>query len=336
MTARQSRIGTKFRGSELVGAQISGQAEVDFFGGKTALANGINMDLVRLRLAYGRMDWKNFSLVGGQDWSIFAPLNPTTLAEYAIPGLSAAGNPWIRMPQLRMEYHAPMGRDSTQFKLQLAAVDPSMGDFPTTAFTTSRTPLIGDRGRLPGAEARMAISSGPAGQEYEIGLSAHYARGKNTGTVGTRNISTGVDSWGTALDYSLPFSKVVSFSGEWYVGRALGIFSVSSGQSILPVDTPAGSHGVESLGGWSQLQVNLSKSKKWQTNLGYGIDADKNSNLRVGDRNKNQTYFGNLMYKYNPHLTFAWELRRFETGWKAQPLANEQGMHANMAVAYTF
>jgi len=55
MTARQSRIGTKFRGSELVGAQISGQAEVDFFGGKTALANGINMDLVRLRLA----SWSN-------------------------------------------------------------------------------------------------------------------------------------------------------------------------------------------------------------------------------------------------------------------------------------
>jgi len=44
-----------------------------------------------------------------------------------------------------------------------------------------------------------------------------------------------------------------------------------------------------------------------------------NSNLRVGDRNKNQTYYGNIMFKYNPHLTFALEFRRFLTNWKAQP-----------------
>jgi hypothetical protein len=50
---------------------------VDFLGGKTAFSNGINMDLLRLRIALGRMDWKNFSLVAGQDWSVFARLNPT-------------------------------------------------------------------------------------------------------------------------------------------------------------------------------------------------------------------------------------------------------------------
>src|SRR5205823_1245212 len=61
MTVRQSRIGVKFEGPEVAGAKVSGQAEVDFLGGKAAFANGINMDLIRLRLAYGRMDWRRFS-----------------------------------------------------------------------------------------------------------------------------------------------------------------------------------------------------------------------------------------------------------------------------------
>jgi hypothetical protein len=47
MTARQSRLGLRFQGPDLLGAKVSGQVEVDFFGGKAALGNGINMDLPR-------------------------------------------------------------------------------------------------------------------------------------------------------------------------------------------------------------------------------------------------------------------------------------------------
>src|ERR1700730_10483835 len=68
MTARQSRLGLHYQGPDIMGAKLSGQVEVDFFGGKAALGNGINMDLLRLRLALGRLDWTNFSLVAGQDW----------------------------------------------------------------------------------------------------------------------------------------------------------------------------------------------------------------------------------------------------------------------------
>ena len=103
MTVRQSRLGMRYKGTKVGNAVLSGQVELDFLGGNAALGNGISMDLVRLRLAVGRIDWKSYSLVAGQDWSVFAPLNPTTLAEYAIPGLSASGNPWIRSPQFRVE-----------------------------------------------------------------------------------------------------------------------------------------------------------------------------------------------------------------------------------------
>lgn len=332
MTVRQSRFGMRYDGPRVDGAQISGQFEFDLLGGQAPFGNGINMDLFRLRLAFGRLDWQNFSIVAGQDWSIFAPLNPTSLAEYGIPEFSASGNPWIRTPQFRAEFRRSFS-DSTKVQLQLAAVDPDMGDYSTATFSSSRTPGIGERGRAPGAEARLGLTTRVDDRDFAIGLSSHYARGKNAGLVGTENVQTGVDSWGVALDYSLPFSKTFNLTGEAFEGRALGIFSVNSGQAILPVGT-AGEHGVESRGGWIQAQFNV--NPKWQVNLGYGIDIANMSQLPTGDRSKNQTYMGNLMYKFSPHVTFAWELRRFLTNFRNQQFANEQGDQANMAVAYAF
>lgn len=332
MTARQSRLGFRLRGPEVAGAKLSGQVEIDFLGGKAAFGNGVNMDLPRLRLAFGRLDWKSWSFEAGQDWSIFAPLNPTSLAEYAIPTFSASGNPWIRMPQFRGEFHRALSEKTTLLS-QFAAIDPNMGDFPTAQFTSGRTPLIGERGRAPGVEARLSLSSKFDDRQYSVGVSSHYARGKNFGLVSNSPIFRGVDSWGVALDYSLPLKSKFNVTGEVFDGRALGIFSAASGEAILPVET-SGEHGVLTRGGWTQGQLNF--TPKWQLNLAYGVESPDVSNLRTGDRSKNQTYMANVMYKLSKNVTFAWEYRRLLTNFKNQSLANEQGDHANVAVAYSF
>jgi hypothetical protein len=332
MTARQSRLGIRLRGSEVAGAKLSGQVEIDFLGGKAAFANGVNMDLPRIRLAFGRLDWTSWSFEAGQDWSIFAPLNPTSFAGYAIPVFSASGNPWIRMPQLRGEYHASI-TDHTTFLTQFAAVDPNMGDFPTAQFTSIRSPLIGERGRAPGIEARLSLSTQVDDRQYSIGVSSRYARGKNFGLVNNAAIFRGVDSWGVALDYTLPLTKMFNLTGELFDGRALGIFSAASGEAILPVETP-GEHGVLTRGGWTQGQLNF--TPKWQLNLAYGLESPDVANLRAGDRSKNQTYMANVMYRLAKNVTFAWEYRRLLTNFKNQSFANNQGDHANVAVAYSF
>ena len=331
MTARQSRLGFRYQGPEVMGAKISGQVEVDFFGGKAALGNGVNMDLLRLRLALGRLDWKDFSLVAGQDWSVFAPLNPTSLASYAIPAMSASGNPWIRSPQLRAEWRHALS-DSSKFQWQIGATDPNVGDYGT-AFLTSRSPLIGERGRMPALDSRLGFTSTVDGHDFAFGVSGHYGRGKNVGTIGPRNVTRTVDSWGAALDWSLPFSKYFAITGEAYEGRALGIFSVASGEGVGAVGT-RGEHGVLSRGGWAQAQLNF--NPKWQMNAAYGIDQPKTTELPVGNRNRNQTFMTNLMYKFSPNVTFAWEYRRFLTDFRNQLFADERGDHINFAVAYAF
>ena len=332
MTARQSRLGLRFEGPEVMGAKVSGQVEVDFFGGKAALGNGINMDLLRLRLALGRLDWTNFSLVAGQDWSVFAPLNPTSLASYAIPAMSASGNPWIRSPQIRAEVRHALS-DVSKLQWQIAATDPNVGDYQTAQFLTTRSPGIGERGRMPALDSRLGFDNTVNGHDYGVGVSAHYGRGKDVGTIGSLNVVQPVDSWGVALDWSLPFSKYLAVTGEAYEGRALGIFSVASGESVGAVGT-SGAHGVLSRGGWAQIQVNF--NPKWQLNLAYGIDQPKASELPVGTRDRNQTYMTNLMYKLNSSITFAWEYRRFLTDYRNQLAVDNRGDQANLAVAYGF
>ncbi len=326
MTVRQSRLGLRFNGPEVAGAKSSAVVETDFFGGQASLANGIAMDLVRLRLAYGRLDWTSASLVAGQDWSVFAPLNPTSLASFAIPAMAASGNPWSRTPQVRGEW-----RDKSLL-WQMAATDPNIGDYPA-AFATSRTPAIGERGRLPAFDSRLAWTHRMNGQQASLGVSSHYSRGKNAGAIGTRNVEQGVDSWGVALDYIVPLHRRLILSGEIFEGRALGAFSVGLGQGVLAVGTP-GAHGVGAAGGWSQAQIQL--SPRWQWNTSYGLESDEAANLTAGARNRNSTLMTNLMYKLSPQFTVAGEYRRLFTDFYNQQPFNERGDHFNLAVGYIF
>jgi len=332
MTARQTRFGMRYTGTEIGGGKLSGQLELDFLGGKAAFGNGANMDLPRLRLAFGRLDWNLFSFEAGQDWSIFAPLNPTSYAEYAIPSMSASGNPWIRMPQIRAELHGKIS-SAGKMLLQLAAIDPDMGDYNTTTFSSIRTPGIGERGRAPGVEARLAFTEDHQDRDFTVAISSHYTHGKNSGTVNNNALQLPLDSWGVAADYMLPFTEKFNVSGELYTGRALGIFSVTSGEAILPLGGP-GQAGVLSSGGWAQAEFNF--TPRWQMNLVYGIDDPRVHDLLVGSRTRNQSYMTNLIWKYTAHVLFALEYRRLLTDFRNQPFANERGDTANLAVGYLF
>jgi hypothetical protein len=332
MTARQTRLGLRFRQANVVGATLSGQFEFDLFGGKTPLANGMDMDLFRLRLAYGRLDWAHVAVEAGQDWGVFAPLNPTSLAGFAIPDFAASGNPWIRLPQIRAELKTG-SPDGQRFLWQVAALDPNTGDYPTAAFSTSRQPGVGERGRMPAIETRLAWTDRLNGQDATLAVSGHYGRGKNFAAVNNANLIVPVDSWGVALDYTLPFTRWFNLSGEAFTGRELGIYSVTLGEGV---GTPGGigGHGVESHGGWAQAQFNF--TKQWQSNLGYGIETPKAAELPVGNRWRNQTYMGNLIYKLTPNVSLAAEYRRILTDYRNQPSSNERGDHVNLAVGYIF
>lgn len=335
-TVRQSRLGLTLNPFETLGGSLGGAFEFDMMGGQAPYSNGIAMDYFRLRLAYGRLDWDHVSLEAGQDWTIFAPLNPTSLNEFGIPEFTSSGNAWSRAPQIRLEVKTKHAGGSNLL-WQLAATDPNMGDLPTTSIIVQRQPLIGERGRMPAIENRVAFSKSHDDRDYTVGLSGRYDRGKNESalTSGTKTFTefAPVDSWGVALDYSLPFSRLFNVTGELYDGRALGIYAVTSGEAIGTVGT-AGAHGVHSRGGWSQAQFNF--TGQWQLNLAYGIDAPQASELPVGNRSRNQQYMANIIDKLTKNINASVEYRRILTDFRNQIPGNERGDHIDLGLAYIF
>ena len=112
LSVRQTRLGLKLEGPTILHAKSRGQIEADFFGGFPAVGVGDNFGVVRLRLAFARLDWEKTSLEAGQDWMVFAPNNPVSIAAAAIPQMAAAGNAWARLPQLRLERRWPAAKFS--------------------------------------------------------------------------------------------------------------------------------------------------------------------------------------------------------------------------------
>lgn len=330
-TPRQTRIGIRLNPTEVAGAELTGAFEMDAYSAVAPFSDGINMGLFRIRLAYGRMDWHNIALEIGQDWSIFAPLNPTSLAMYAVAELNGAGNPWIRLPQVRLEAKQTLNA-SNRVLYQIAASDPDDGDFNET-FTGTRLTGAGELGRMPALESHVAWSITDGDRDYTLGLSGRYGRGRNVGTIDNVTITQPVDSWGAAVDDSLPFTKVFHLTGEAYIGRALGIYDVSLNESIGALGTPGG-HGVLSRGGWAQAQFDL--DKHWQLNGGYGIDQPSASDLAVGARFRNENIFANFIYSLTSNIQWSLEYRRLLSYYRDQAYATGRANQFTLSAAYLF
>ena len=334
-TLRQTRFGLRYEGSIFHDAKLLGVFEFDLLGGKPAFANGVNFDIFRLRLAYGRIDWAHDSFEAGQDWAVFSPLNPTSLASYAIPGFSTSGNLWIRMPQIRYEH-----REGSKTKLILttALLDPDAGD--NAADTAVRVIGLGERGAMPAFETRIGFTTPSHGKESSAGISGHYSRllgvpGNPAGTT----VRSPIDSYGVAGDANAWLFSGLRVTGEIFHGRALGIFSGNVAQSSAVISGRA--RGINSTGGWAELHGEAPSGysgslKNFSANFGYGIEDNRGQDLIVGIRKRNQTYMVNGQYKFTPNLTLALEYRRVRTDWFGQPFANQRLNWADLAFLYSF
>lgn len=328
---RQTRVGIRLDPTPAAGGLLTGAFEIDAYSSAAPFPDGINMGLFRLRLAYGRIDWHNFALEIGQDWSIFAPLDPSSLAMYAVAEFNGSGNPWARIPQVRIEAKDKLN-STNRLLYQFAVSDPDDGDYAET-FNGTRPPGAGELGHMPALESRLAWSITDGDRDYTLGFSGRYGRGKNLDTVGSLTESEGVNSWGAAVDYTLPFSHLFNLSGEAYIGRALGIYDVSVGEDIGLVGTPGG-QGVLSRGGWSQAEFKL--GRHWELNGGYGIDQPSARDLPVGSRFRNENVFGNFIYSLDKNFQWSLEYRRLLTYFRDEGIDTGRANQFTLSAAYLF
>jgi hypothetical protein len=334
-TLRQTRFGLRYEGSIFDDAKLTGVLEFDLLGGKPAFANGVNFDIFRLRLAYGRIDWKKNSIEAGQDWAVFSPLNPTSLASYAIPAFSTSGNLWIRMPQIRYEHREG---EKSKFIFTAALLDPNAGD--SVGNPAVRVIGLGERGSLPAFEMRLGFTRSTHGKESSAGVSGHYSRllgvpGNPTGTT----VRSPIDSYGVSGDANVWLSSGFRLAGEVFHGRALEIFSGDVAQT--PVVIGGRARGINSTGGWVELHAEAPTNyqgtlKNLSANFGYGIEDNRDQDLLVGIRKRNQAYMINGRYNFTPNFASALEYRRILTDWFREPASNQNLNWVGLSFLFSF
>ena len=114
-----------------------------------------------------RLDWKNTSLIAGQDHLFFAPLAPTSLAAVAIPPLAYSGNLWAWTPQVRIEHRVQL-TEASKLTFQGGILDSMTGEYP--GYEGYREPNAGEKSGQPAYASRVAWAHTLFGQELTAGF----------------------------------------------------------------------------------------------------------------------------------------------------------------------
>ncbi len=343
ITARQTRFG--FKMSYEATWKIAGQIELDFWGLKGSGANGASMQSApRLRLANFKINKENLTFLFGQDWTVFAPLSPTSWAHVSIPALSSCGNLWNRFPQIRGEYKTKVGENNSLL-LQGAVLRPLGADVAPAA-TQAEQMGAGEFNGLPFVQARAAFG---VGKTATIGVSTHFGQedfskylDKKIGPANdtlVNKIDEKTVTQAVAGDLSVKINWV-SISGEGFFGKNLSMLfsnaylwfseyeydtTTDHKKTLLKKGEP-----VEALGGWGQISLSPPKTKV-SFNIGGGIEILKEEQVdtlifdpffsnRLKKNTpqlwKNMTIFANVILTPIEKVTFALEVNNITTTYK--------------------
>jgi len=317
-TLRQSTLGLLFNGPQtFLGGQISGSVYMDFFGGSTSSLN----HLVRLRTATINVDWKNTSILVGQDKPIISPRDPDSLAQVGYAPLTGSGNLWLWQPQVRLEQRFSLG-DNTGIRAQAGVFVTSTLDYPMPPTAYGIAPSQEEYSR-PGTEDRIQLwHSWGETERFEIAAGYHFNENRVNETVFPSEVYS--------LDWFVrPVSKL-EFSGMFFHGQNVATLGALPQGFVV---TPSGSIiAVHSTGGWAQIRIPI--TPRLAFNVYGGQQDDRNADLGYGYIAKNQGYFSNLMYRFAPNVIVSLEGGQVRTNYIG--LGNRVNDHYDLAVAYLF
>jgi hypothetical protein len=313
-TLRQSEIGLEIFGPNLAGAKTSADIQLDFSGGFPGTGNGVDFGIVRLQTASMRFDWEHTSVVAGQDSLFISPLSPTSFASLATPAFAFAGNLWGWTPQLRVEHRFSIS-DQQTVTVQAGILDNLDWEYPPNSFY--RWAQAGELSGQPAYAFRTAWSRPVNEHPLSLGVAGYYGRQD-------WNWGRNVDAWAGMADWQIPILPRLALSGEFYRGRGIGGLGGAIGTSILYGGDPSlpftPIRGLNTVGGWSQLKVQL--TPKLELNGVVSLDDAFASDVRgfATDRNnfgpilgRNRGALGNVIFRPRSDLVLSAELRRLRT-----------------------
>lgn len=350
-TIRQTQLGFSFFAPQIGKWRLSGDVQLDFFGGNPPVYNGRAFSPLRLRIARAKLESGRFAFIVGQDDPIISPLNPTSLAQVGFPALAESGNLWSWTPQAKVAYRL-ISTERERLTIEGGILAPYNGQ-TNTDFQFETRPDAGERSRMPSLETRISYQRGDLStiatnaylafdpQPFQIGLGVHYGRQLAVPARDDINrVGTTINSVAVAGDYVIPITSKMTLTGEAFWGRSLGGLGGGIVQGIVFPFYGPNARGVRSRGGWAQLQIRPMNNVA--VHLAYGLDDPYNEDLQgtrfdlaAGtSRAANRTFSGNILYRFRSNFIISTEYRFMQTYFTTQP--SKTNNHINIGFAYSF
>jgi hypothetical protein len=315
---RQTRLGVMVSEPNVLGADFSGEIDVDFFGGQVASSGGRTFPLLRLRRATGTLSWSGVQLLIGQESPLVAERSPRSLASIGFPGFAGAGNLWLWIPQVRVG--AEVGY-TLRLGLQAAVLAPGTGT-PQGVFATQ--PDSAERTGRPSLQGRIRLGWGPADDPSEVAVGGHVGWLLGTDTL---TGDTLLSSRAITADARLRLG-VLEILGEFYSGKAVaGLGGGGIGQNTGAQGVP-----VRTKGGWGQLNLRPTNGR-WMIGGGCGIDDPDDADVPAAGRFKNRVCEGHVEWRPAGPMLFGIEYRSFRTTYQSGDIS---ASHVNLAAGYRF
>jgi hypothetical protein len=297
ITPRQSRLGMKMKSD--AEHSPAGCVEVDFWGLRGSGGNGgPTQSAVRLRRAFVELDLGAVDLLAGQEWSVVAPLNPTSIMHVAIVGMMSSGNLWARFPQVRATVH-PVADETRDLKCELALTRPFGGDGVMTPVEQGDVLAAGERYGWPWIQGRVGYAAKGA-VSVTAGVGGQYGRedfGKDP--AGDENFGT---SAVVAGDLQITAGRL-TLSGEVYSGRNIPSFYSNARYALVPDSMQVDGvwrrygrfEGIRTTGGWGEIKVAATGTTDVAVNA--GVETLDDEFLAEAAVQSNLTVMGNVIYK---------------------------------------
>lgn len=312
MSMRQSRLRMLYRGLPSgFGPDISGEVDVDFYGGQVSSSGGRTFPLLRLRTATAVLRWSGADVMIGQAPPLISALNPETPAAIGTPAFATAGNLWLWLPQVRAGVHS--GGD-VRLRFDAAVLAPTSGD-PAAAFDTDND--LAERTMRPFLQARVSVSTADpsADARRDVGCGIHQGW--------LRPVSELESSFAVACDVFLDLTGALELRGEAFSGQALrGLGGGGIGQNFDLLGNP-----LRTTGGWGQL--NYARDDRLRLGAGCGADHPRNA----GVRRRNDACAVHASIAPLTGLLVGAELRRIRTGYPTGRYTND---HVTLALGWGF
>lgn len=273
MHPRLTRFGIDYTGpriAKLGDAKLSGKLETDFENGGTE-----SRQIIRIRHAFLKLDWSEFSILAGQTWDIVSPLYPTVNNDTLQWN---AGNVGDRRPQFRAAYEPKVGAGKFSFigGVGLTGAIDAL-DLDNNGFRD------GEESQLPDVQARIGYSHPIAKDRMaSFGISGFYGFLTTARPIAGR---TDFHSQLINVDFTLPLASYFALRGEGWWGRNMSDIRGGAGQGI---NTTNGRE-IRGRGGWSEANIKL--SRYFSLNPGFSTDDPVDQDLPNGGRTRNRAFY---------------------------------------------